>query len=266
MISSLDKAKEIVDKISNNMNEIIKEYDDEYKLIRDLYVNNDEITITEEQINEKKNRIERKSRSVSPKMRTKLIISKESEDGENLIEEKKKIECDEEDYNKFLMDNIKKQQKVDEVYRKMRNWCIDNNILTVPTRNVFINNIENKNMFKRIIKKDIEYIIRINEEGIINRVTKEEMPCNILKWFEEKYEYTNGEIIYKLKDIHNEFIDSIYYCNLTKDEKRKYNRTYFDEYFETNIDLRQYFIIKQKVKCIKGWNKIINENDNTEII
>jgi len=148
----------------------------------------------------------------------------------------------------------------------MRNWCIDNNILTVPTRNVFINNIENKNMFKRIIKKDIEYIIRINEEGIINRLTKEEMPCNILKWFEEKYEYTNGEIIYKLKDIHNEFIDSIYYCNLTKDEKRKYNRSYFDEYFETNIDLRQYFIIKQKVKCIKGWNKIINENDNTEII
>lgn len=54
----------------------------------------------------------------------------------------------------------------------------------------------------------------------------------------------------------------MYYCNLTKNEKRKYNKSYFIEYFETNIFLRQYYIIKQKVKCIKGWTKIINEKEN----
>ena len=89
-----------------------------------------------------------------------------------------------------------------------------------------------------------------------------EMSCNILQWFKDNYECTNGDTVYKLKDIHKEFIESMYYCNLTKNEKRKYNKSYFIEYFETNIYLRKYFVIKKDAQSIKGWIKkeIIEEN------
>ena len=48
-----------------------------------------------------------------------------------------------------------------------------------------------------------------------------------------------GDII-KLKDLFSNFKESDYYHNLTKNDKRKYNYSFFDNYFSTNIFFKKY--------------------------
>lgn len=83
-----------------------------------------------------------------------------------------------------------------------------------------------------------------------------EMSCNIVQWFKENYEYTgNTDNVQKVKDIFEHFSNSNYYANLSKLEKRKYNKSYFSEYFETNIFFRKYYHERSNNirNIIKGW-------------
>lgn len=68
-----------------------------------------------------------------------------------------------------------------------------------------------------------------------------ELSCNILQWFKDNYEETEEKNIIKIKDIYELFCGSEYFFNLSKFERRKYNKNYFVNYFETNIFLRKYY-------------------------
>ena len=46
-----------------------------------------------------------------------------------------------------------------------------------------------------------------------------------------------------MKDLFNDFKESEYYSNLTKNDKRKYNYSLFDNYFSTNIFFKKYYVI-----------------------
>lgn len=92
-----------------------------------------------------------------------------------------------------------------------------------------------------------------------------ELSCNIVQWFKDNYEFANDRSICKLKDIFENFISSTYYCNLSKAEKRRYNKTFFVEYFETNVFLKKYFHVYRNVNCIKDW-KLIDKDANDNIL
>lgn len=62
------------------------------------------------------------------------------------------------------------------------------------------------------------------------------MSCNIVMWLKDNYQLTeNKKNICKIKDLYEDFTTSIYYSNLLKSEKKKYNKSYFQEYIENNI-------------------------------
>lgn len=87
-----------------------------------------------------------------------------------------------------------------------------------------------------------------------------ELSCNIIIWFKEKYEEDDKEFV-KVKDIHDEFIDSEYYYNLNKADKRKYNKAYFVDYFKTNIFFRKHFSDRyQNIRnVVRGWKLKVEE-------
>jgi len=75
-----------------------------------------------------------------------------------------------------------------------------------------------------------------------------ELSCNIVQWFKNSYEQTTDIVYSKLKDVFLEFNQSDYYINLSKNDKRKYNKTFFINYFETNIYLKKYYTMTKKLK------------------
>ena len=46
--------------------------------------------------------------------------------------------------------------------------------------------------------------------------------------------------ICKMIDLYHDFTHSIYFVNLMKHEKRKYNKAYFTNYIKTNIFFKEY--------------------------
>ena len=70
-----------------------------------------------------------------------------------------------------------------------------------------------------------------------------EMSCNILQWFKDNYIYSkNKDDILKIKDIFDDFKINDYYQNLTKNERKIYNKSYFINYFKTNSFLKNFYI------------------------
>jgi hypothetical protein len=58
------------------------------------------------------------------------------------------------------------------------------------------------------------------------------LSSDIYQWFSDNYTKTNDKNnVLHLKEIYNEFKQSEFYMNLTKQEKRKYTEKYFKEYF-----------------------------------
>ena len=52
-----------------------------------------------------------------------------------------------------------------------------------------------------------------------------ELSCNIVQWFKDNYQLTNDKNdTIKIKDLFEDFTNSEYYTNLSRNEKRKYNR------------------------------------------
>jgi phage/plasmid-associated DNA primase len=75
-----------------------------------------------------------------------------------------------------------------------------------------------------------------------------ELSCNLVTWFKDNYEFTNNKNdICKIKDLYTDLTTSVYFLNLTKAEKQKYNKAYFTEYVQTNI----FFVRYYKARCEK---------------
>jgi phage/plasmid-associated DNA primase len=92
-----------------------------------------------------------------------------------------------------------------------------------------------------------------------------EMSCNILQWFKDSYIYTETKTdLCKIKDLYEDFTTSTYFINLTKNEKKKYNKSYFNNYVSTNIFFTKFH--KEKYNdvrnCIVGWRKNKDEDEH----
>ncbi len=117
-------------------------------------------------------------------------------------------------------------------------------------------------------KKHKEYDYKLKIPKTIEERTSQylELSCNILQWFKDNYELTNNEEnICKMKDLYDDFSSSTYFHTLTKNEKRKYNKSYFNDYVTTNNFFMKYHKERSKVgnirNCIVGWRRINNDND-----
>jgi len=85
-----------------------------------------------------------------------------------------------------------------------------------------------------------------------------ELSCNIVQWFKENYKLTNEKNdTIKIKDLFDDFTHSDYHSNMNRHEKRKYNKSYFTDYIQSNIFFRKYYIEKSQYlrNYIREWKK-----------
>jgi len=66
--------------------------------------------------------------------------------------------------------------------------------------------------------------------------------------------------------LYQDFTQSQYFCNLTKHDKQKYNKTYFSKYIESNTFFKKYYIDRlENVRSIVcQWKKIKDDDDDDD--
>ena len=119
-------------------------------------------------------------------------------------------------------------------------------------------------LFKYLITEHKKYLNNGSILKIAKSITERtqlylELSCNIVQWFKDNYKHTGDKKDFlKIKDIYDNFTSSEFYTTLTKMEKRKYNKTFFIEYFEKNIFLSKYFYERHlnTTNIIKEWIQI----------
>lgn len=98
-----------------------------------------------------------------------------------------------------------------------------------------------------------------------SKIIKDDIDKYIVQWFKNNYVETHdNKDVVKIKDVYDEFSESDYFFNLSKMERRKYNKAFFVEYFETNIFLRKFY--KKRHNNVRnvllGWTKIKEDQDD----
>lgn len=94
-----------------------------------------------------------------------------------------------------------------------------------------------------------------------------ELSCNLVTWFKDNYEHTgNKNDICKVKDIYSDLTTSIYFFNLSKNEKKKYSKSYVTEYIQNNIFFAKYYKLKSNLynNFVSQWKKKITEKDEND--
>lgn len=84
-----------------------------------------------------------------------------------------------------------------------------------------------------------------------------ELSCQLLPWFKENYKLTNNkEDFIRIGDIFELFKNSDTYSNMSKYERKKYNKNYFIDYFENNIVTRKYYKARTQYarNILECWN------------
>lgn len=164
-------------------------------------------------------------------------------------------ELDEEEKTKYFVANP--YYKTDEFKIKIRQALFT--ILKSCFKNIYSNDkITLPNQPDICKKKSIDYLSTSDD---------------IFSWFNEYYEKCNvSEPIY-FSDIYTTFTTSTFYYNLSKTDKRKYNKKYFNDKIENNLFLRksvklrkEYYNKTQLSKdAIVGWKlKSTEENKDAE--
>jgi hypothetical protein len=146
-----------------------------------------------------------------------------------------------------------------------------------------LNNKLKKTNKKSIIKQNIDdnlvpitdlnitnNILPITDLSIIESEIKFNFDKDIITWFTNTFKLTeNNNDIIKVKDIYKLFNISFHYDNMTKVERRKYNKSYFVEFIEKNHFFTPYYCQRYNNvrSVIKYWKYIDdNNNDNNNII
>ena len=144
-------------------------------------------------------------------------------------------------------------------YENNKNYKLfANKLLNKMVKYNFIKNVINE--AKKLYINNYENIISIQKSEA--KIIIFDMSC-IINLFKDNYIFTgNKDDVIKIKDIYNEFATSSYFCNLTKAEKKKYNKTFFTEYVQTNIFFRKYYVERKNNirNLISQWKK----NDESE--
>jgi hypothetical protein len=138
---------------------------------------------------------------------------------------------------------------------------------------------ENKKEEKRKKKEEINKLIeerkKYREERrkeIIEKLTikkyddldKLDIIDEILTWFKETYERTNDKEFIKVKKICDDFSRSSFCINLSRAGREKYNKTFFFNYFNSNLYFREFYADRcNNIRSvIKGWKVKINDEQN----
>ena len=157
----------------------------------------------------------------------------------------------------------------------------DNDKLLDPEEHIYKADINLKNNdfqedHKRALVKILMEAYKVYEQNkyqfkipeTIAKRTEEylEKSCYILQWFKDNYILTDDKInIVKIADMFTSFKLDEYYENLTKQEKRKLNKSHFVDYFANNIITKKYY--KEKTNMERNilffWKK---KDDNTQYI
>jgi len=96
-----------------------------------------------------------------------------------------------------------------------------------------------------------------------------QMSCDIITWFKDNYIITNNDHdILKIKDIYIQFTKSHHFLHMSCADKKKYNKTYFVNYIQTNKFFHKYYCDRfNNIRTlIKYWKKKDNDesdDDNT---
>ena len=122
---------------------------------------------------------------------------------------------------------------------------------------------------------DIAHVI---PESIKKRTLQYLTDCDfITNWFMESYEKTeDGKGLVQMKDVYDLFKLGEVYCNMNKQEKRTYTKSYFIEKITDNIFLKSYYYKEREQRNeflpngIKEMNKVllgfkVKEEDEEEI-
>jgi phage/plasmid-associated DNA primase len=83
-----------------------------------------------------------------------------------------------------------------------------------------------------------------------------ELSCNIVQWFKDNYIFSEDpKDVSKMKDIYDKFTESEYFFNLSKAEKRKYNKSFFTDYIQKNIFFKKYYVERTATmkNFVKNW-------------
>jgi len=116
--------------------------------------------------------------------------------------------------------------------------------------------------YKKYKKNELRFNI---PKSVIERTqTYLELSCNLVTWFKQNYKHTgNKNDICKFKDLYNNLSNSMYYCQLPKCEKQKYNREYLKNYLQTNIFFKRYYVERtmHDRNFVCEWKMIDNNED-----
>lgn len=94
-----------------------------------------------------------------------------------------------------------------------------------------------------------------------------ELSCLLLPWFKENYQFTSDKKDYiKVIEIYEDFKNSEMYYNMSRYEKKKFDKNYFINYFETNILTRKYYKVRHNNyrNVITEFTKTIELNLNIQ--
>ena len=149
----------------------------------------------------------------------------------------------------LILDSNNKLKKINK--KSMIKQNIDENILPI-TYTIIPNNSVNNNIMDAKINFNFD-----KDNNIIEANIKFNFDKDIIIWFTDTFELTdNKDDILKIKDIYDIFTKSTYYENMTKTDRKKYNKTYFVNYFETNKFFLKYLsstngVMRTFIKCWK---------------
>jgi len=114
--------------------------------------------------------------------------------------------------------------------------------------------------------KKNNYIYNIIEEGEELKKKYFEKSMTLINFLNEYYDMTDNEDdVIKFCDLYNLFKNSEFYRELSKDEKRRFNRNGFIEYFESNIYYKSRFVKKHKILNQSVLIKLKEKDDDGQI-
>lgn len=138
-----------------------------------------------------------------------------------------------------------------------RSTFTDNKYLVDEEKNIFESNLmysdqcfqeEHKYALLHILFEEHKKYLQNDSKFIIPQSVTErtnfylELSCHIFTWFKSNYVMSNNKTDFlQIKYIYDHFKCSDYYYNLRREDKRTYNKSFFVEYFKTNIFLKNYY-------------------------
>ena len=125
----------------------------------------------------------------------------------------------------------------------MQDSLLDDDILN---NNVIL--LKNTNSSSSAVEDNIDTTIKKSSSTI--KTLSVLTTCDIITWFKDNYDLTDDE-----KDVYERFSNSYNFENMTKADKRKYNKSYFVDFFETNSFFSKFYCNKSQYlrTFIKFW-------------